>query len=111
MTTRLISVFFTAIIAVAVLTPINTVQAQKGEYTRTFILLTSESNNIEKLAQVQAFIKAGGGHVIHIFPHQALIARIRTNLRPRRAKRVERWRQPVQYGMVWSHNLRPRIQA
>ena len=79
MTKKITSTLFMAIIAIAFLNPTHTVQAQKDGNIQAFILLTSGSDKVEKLAQIQAFIKADGGQVTHTFPYQAIIAQISTN--------------------------------
>ena len=62
----------------------DTVQAQEmlvadpSDTLPTFILLTSP--NRSQLLQLQTYIQAHGGRVNHIFPYQALIARISTML-------------------------------
>ncbi len=49
-----------------------------GNTVPTFILLASSSQ--PQLLQLQGYIQANGGGVTHIFPYQALIARLSTDL-------------------------------
>lgn len=61
------------------------VQAQELSPGYALILLVSEQSTPEKLAEINAVVKAGGGRVIHTFPYQAVIA----NLPPAAINQVE----------------------
>jgi hypothetical protein len=52
---------------------VSTVQAQENGLIRVFVLLVD--SNRTYLAGVQRFVETSGGHITHVFPHQAVIAR------------------------------------
>lgn len=54
--------------------PAPAAQAQGDVQAQAFVLLKDSS--AQQLAQVQAFVEINGGQVSHVFPHQAIIARI-----------------------------------
>ena len=60
--------------------PAAVIRAQTGTTVPVFVLLKTEANKPERLAEVQAFIASNEGRTLHVFPFQALIAKAPTDV-------------------------------